>query len=237
MKSQITFLHTNDLHGALNKEKYESLLVHRNQCDLYIDSGDSIKTGNLGIPTRQDPAWEFFSQLHCSAGTIGNRETHVVEKIFKDKIGGCTHPLLCSNMFDRSGNLVLLPNTILDSKGMRIGLFGVSVAMVTERMLTQRASAFLWEPPIDCAINQVKILRPECDLLIAITHIGLPQDRVLAQKCPEIDIIFGGHSHSVLQEPEVVNSVAICHGGSHGRFFGMYSWNEGKFTGNLLPWA
>ena len=39
------------------------------------------------------------------------------------------------------------------------------------------------------------------DCLIALTHIGFKTDQQLAAECPEIDIILGAHSHTVLEIP------------------------------------
>ena len=39
-----------------------------------------------------------------------------------------------------------------------------------------------------------------CDLIVALTHMRCPEDRILAQRVPEIDFILGGHDHSYLTE-------------------------------------
>ena len=109
------------------------------------------------------------------------------------------------------------------------------VAMVTEQMKTKAVSAYLWTPPIATATQLAKELRPDVDLLIALTHIGNLQDIFLAQQCPEIDIILGGHSHTVLPQPVKVRNTWIAQGGSHNRYVGMYEWADNALTGELLP--
>jgi 2',3'-cyclic-nucleotide 2'-phosphodiesterase (5'-nucleotidase family) len=54
-------------------------------------------------------------------------------------------------------------------------------------------------------------LRPEADLLIALTHLGIQRDRLLAEACPELDVILGGHSHTPTETPERVCSVWLSH--------------------------
>jgi len=115
---------------------------------------------------------------------------------------------------------------ILDINGMKVGIFAVMVAMVTERMATRVASQFLWDDPIKTAQHLARELRPQVDCLIALTHIGYKKDILLAQACPEIDIIFGGHSHTVLESAEMVGKTAICQAGSHGRFAGVCTLTE-----------
>ena len=109
--------------------------------------------------------------------------------------------------------------------------------MVTERMKTQAASAFLWESPIETARRLCDEVLPVVDIVIALTHIGLGQDRLLAEACPEISLILGGHSHSVLEVPEQMGATWICQGGSHAKYLGRYVWDNGELSGGLVPWA
>jgi 2',3'-cyclic-nucleotide 2'-phosphodiesterase (5'-nucleotidase family) len=229
----LKILHTNDLHGVLSAAKYERLKVLRGSADLYFDTGDAIKTGNLGIPVRQEPVWGLLDSLGCDAGVLGNRETHVWAGPFEAKLAGAKHPILCANLRRKDGTRPLPGTLVLERRGIRIGLVGVMVPMVTERMKTQAASVYLWDPPIPVAQALGAELRPTVDLLFALTHIGHREDRKLAEK-GIFDVIFGGHSHTVLPEPELVGATWICQGGSHARYGGVYTWDAG-LSGGLIP--
>lgn len=213
------------------------LLAERAKSDLYFDTGDAIKTGNLGVPLKPEPVWGLLARAQCDASVIGNRETHILEGVFTAKTAGSSHPVLCANLKRRDGSRPLAGSLVIERKGVRVGVLGVSVPMVTERMATQSASAFLWDPPIETASRLCEELRPGVDLLVALTHIGHSQDLKLAAACPTIDAIFGGHSHSVLQQPEKVGTTWICQGGSHARFVGQYEWIDGELRGGLVPWG
>ncbi len=145
---------------------------------------------------------------------------------FKAKIKGASTPILCANMKHKtSGRLVLSPSMFIEANGLRIGVFGVMVAMVTERMATKAASNYLWDDPIKSAQQQAEPLRPNVDLLIALTHIGFKKDVQLATQCPAIDLVLGGHSHTILEKPVMIGNTAICQTGSHARFAGLYGWD------------
>src|SRR5205085_2533483 len=60
------------------------------------------------------------------------------------------------------------------------------------------------EPPIETARRLVPELRKQADLVIAVTHIGVIEDRQLAAEVPGIDIIVGGHSHTLLPQPLLI---------------------------------
>jgi 2',3'-cyclic-nucleotide 2'-phosphodiesterase (5'-nucleotidase family) len=62
--------------------------------------------------------------------------------------------------------------------------------------------------PIEAAKRWVPRARRECDILIAVTHIGERLDRQLAQQVAGIDAIVGGHSHTFLASPILVKNPA-----------------------------
>lgn len=229
----IKFLHTNDLHGSLDDAREAKLAALRADADLYFDTGDAIKTGNIGLPLRPEPVWERFARLRLSAMVIGNRETHLAEAGFAAKLAGSENPVMCANLRLKSGERPLPGTMELEAAGSKIGVFAVSVAMVTERMAAKAISAYLWDPPIEIARQCVQLLRPRVDLVIGLTHIGHRMDLELADAVPGIDIMFTGHSHTVLESPIQVGSTWICQGGSHGRYAGVYEWNDGALAGRL----
>ena len=201
---------------------------------LYFDSGDCIRAGNLGVPLKPEEAWALLDQAGCDASVLGNRETHLLPSAFKAKLEGHRHPILVANLRAKDGSRPLAANLILVHAGLRVGVFGIMVPMVTERTAAKAASAYLWDPPLAEAQKQAKALRADVDCLIALTHIGFKQDQALAELCPDIDIILGGHSHTVLEQPVRVGRTFVCQGGSHGRFIGIYDWRRrGDMSGGL----
>lgn len=104
----------------------------------------------------------------------------------------------------------------------RIVVFGLTVPMVTARMLARKVSAYLFDDPLATAALLVPHLRKEYkpDLMVALTHIGIAQDRELARNVPDIDLIIGGHTHVVLEQGERIGNTLIAQAGSHGRFVG-----------------
>ena len=232
----IRILHTNDLHGKLTEEKSRHLLQLRGEVDLYFDSGDAIRSGNLAIPTHPDPVWPLFAKARITASTPGNRESHVLKSVVNQKFEGSTHPVLCANWKCKQGELFFPSSTIFEVNSLKVGVFGVMVPMVTKKMITASASQFLWTNPLDAAKKEVQNLRSQVDLLIALTHIGFTQDQLLAKQCPDIDLILGGHSHTVLDQPVTIDSCSICQTGSHGRYLGVYDWSPSQFSGKLIPW-
>lgn len=234
---RLTIFHTNDFHGKLTPELSERIRQYREPGSVYFDCGDLIRTGNLGIPTREDPGWALLGHAGCDAAVPGNRESHVLSSAFEAKIQGARQPLLCANLRRKAGGRPLPATLAMERNGVRIGLIGAMVPMVTERMAARMVSDFLWDPPIPAIASAAEELRPRVDLLIALTHLGLAADLELAERVPSLDLILGGHTHKVLEEPARVGTVAVCQAGSHGRFLGRYEWEDsrGLVSARLLP--
>lgn len=231
----LILLQTNDFHGRLTAAKADQIASLKDSNSLYFDCGDVIRAGNLAIPLSPETAWPLLNRAGCDASVLGNRESHILESALQKKIQGASHPILVANMVDKSGRHLFETHRIFSIAGFKVGVFGVMVPMVTRKMKTVAASAFIWEQPIPAAIELAKKLRKECDVVVALTHIGLRQDRELAASTSDIDIILGGHSHDLLTSPEVVGETAICQTGSHGKFVGRYQWDGRLVSSELIP--
>ncbi|HMS53829.1 MAG TPA: metallophosphoesterase [Fimbriimonadaceae bacterium] len=231
----LRILHTNDFHGTLSDSITDRIADLKDESTLFFDTGDCIRSGNLAIPLRPEPAWPLLFRAGCDASVPGNRESHVLRGAMEAKFAGCKHPVLCANWFDKRGRLIFDPWKTFEFSGIKVGVFGVMVPIVTAKMATAPASQFLWEQPLPIACQIAEELRPRVDVVIALTHIGVAKDRELAQRQPGIDVILGGHSHTILDKPELVAKTWIAQGGSHGKFLGNYQWDDSILSGELLP--
>ena len=242
----LTVLHTNDFHNHLSpvqaafikseKAKYENVLL--------LDSGDAISAGNVGVRPGGEPILTLMSETGYHAMTLGNREFHVADTLLRLKLSRAAFPVLSANIRwrdDKGEALPVVPSwTKTLPNGLRVAVFGLTVPMVTPRMTTRLVSAFVFDDPIETAKLQIARLRPNADIVIALTHIGLREDERLAAACPELDLIIGGHSHNKLHEPRVVNGVSIVQAGWFGHLLGetTLTWNEPEakpsVTGRLV---
>lgn len=221
--ASVRVLFTNDLHGKLSDAgaEYLARLKAERSGTLLLDSGDAIRTGNIGIPLRPEPVWQRMEVADYDALTLGNREFHVTEGGLRAKLKGAPMPVLCANMYvQRPEEPRLAPYVLLRVGERTVGVLGLSVPMVTPRMVASALSNFLFEDPLASAARFAPELRAKCDVLVALTHVGLKVDRKLAGAGLGFDLIVGGHSHDVLERPEAVDGVPIVQAGSHGRFVG-----------------
>lgn len=247
--SELVILHTNDLHHRLIRRPERAQRL-REQIEaerakgtpfLLLDAGDAVSAGNLTFNPGGEPILDLMSDLGYHAMTVGNREFHFTEMGFITTLGRARFPVLCANIRARGeARLPVQPYIILRMSVGRVGILGLTVPMITERMLSQHVSAYLFDEPVQRGCELAETLRPQVDLLIALTHIGLPQDVRLAQRTNSIDLIVGGHSHSVLEQPLWEGRVPIVQAGCHARYLGRVVVtldSPPRVEGQLIPLA
>lgn len=235
--SSITIFHTNDFHNKLTPEQAERLRELKASVpdSILIDCGDAIWSGNVYFRPGGEPILKLMNRAGYDAMCMGNREFHFLETGLKRKIGWAEFPVLCANIrpTDHAG-LPVTSHVELVRGGLKVIIFGLTVPMITERMLSKKISAYVFDDPIETASKIVPKLRKEADLLVALTHIGLKDDRLLAEAASGIDLIVGGHTHVVLDQPEMVGGTAIVQAGWFGRCVGRVEIEPGEVKGELL---
>lgn len=122
------------------------------------------------------------------------------------------HPLAREQLY-RENHLISLDN------GLKVGLFGLmgkdAVAVTTANEPVEFSDQH------QAARRMVETLEQQgADLIIALTHSGVEEDRGLAADVAGIDVIVGGHCHTALEEPVIVNDTIIVQAGAHLEYVG-----------------
>lgn len=219
-------IHTNDFHDKLTTaatEKLRDLVSGVSVPKLVLDAGDCVRAGNLGTTFGQEAIWDRMASVGYDAVTMGNRETHPLLSVVRGKLRGCPCPVLCANQVAKKvgADLPFISSLITKRAGLTIGIIGVTIPMVTQRSKLVVAWDTYFRPPVDVALELASEYRSKVDVLIALTHIGIADDRRLAEQTALFDVIVSGHSHRVHEQPEIVNGIPILQAGSFGRFAGV----------------
>lgn len=105
-----------------------------------------------------------------------------------------------------------------DGQEVRIGLFALCTGAT--KILSFPPDFVQFENPVSVAKQMVKILKEEdcCDLIIALTHLPIAQDILLATEAPGIDIILGGHDHMPFTQQQGSTTIVKC--GQNAKYLG-----------------
>ncbi|RYG88269.1 hypothetical protein EON77_00875 [bacterium] len=244
----LRILHTNDLHGALTDAREARLAGLREQTDVYFDGGDMTGKTQVRDLDREDPVWARLERLRCDAVALGNHEIVGMMLARRDDLRGIRTPLVCANA---SGVLGALPSLSFERAGVRIGVIGVTTPRLhpSGRPLRRLSAAFGsaldlaseavfgrfgLSDPLTGAREEARRLRPDVDVLILLSHLGLGGDIRLVRAVPEADIILGAHSHHQ-RPPSRLGGTAYAQTGDAAEFAGVYEWDGEELTGELIP--
>ncbi len=208
--------HTSDLHD--HRGFVPRLRALRAEAPgLLFDCGDSLR-GSQTVYHREEPIVAEIDAAGYDAQAIGNREFHYLFAALAARARRMRHPLVCSNLIDLRGRpLPFVPALAFEWEGWRVRVFGLLVVQYPEGSFWERLFGWRFLDPF-AAARRVAAGAAPGEVLIALSHLGLREDRRLAREVPRLDLILGGHSHDTLPSPEIVGAVPIVHAGPYGRY-------------------
>ncbi|XP_011696071.1 PREDICTED: apyrase isoform X2 [Wasmannia auropunctata] len=220
-------------------------LVEERPNAIFLNAGDHFQ-GTLWYNIHRWNATAFFmNMLPHDAMTIGNHE-------FDNKIEGVVPflknvnaPVVVTNIDDSEEPTIqgLYKNsTIIERNGTKIGVIGV-IASTTNLLSSTEKLKFLDE--VETVNDEAKRLKEKgINIIIVLSHCGLDVDRIMAAKCPLIDVIVGGHSHTFLYSgpppfidtPEDEYPVVIKQNETDRTVLIVQAAAYTKYLGNLTVW-
>lgn len=243
---RLTILHFNDTHshlepertgkakglgGAIERAAYKDSVVKADgrKNVLLLHAGD-FGQGTSYFPTLHgDIEIDILNAMGYDCVTLGNHEFDNGIAELARRLSSLRCPVVCANYDFSSTELApyVKPFAIVRRGGMKIGIVGLSPADLSMLVSRETSSRIPFIGNSEVVDRWAAFLKEEehCDIVIALTHIGFSGevyiDPVLARDTRNVDIIVGGHSHTVLDEPYYVKNldgkmVPIVQDGSWG---------------------
>ena len=210
----------NELKGKANKENIPT---------LFLDAGDFGEGSSFYFSNQGVDSLRALDYLGVDVSVLGNHDyilggrelsKQIQEAKLKTKITS-------ANLVGKSkmGLLNLMPDYVdYEIEKLRIRIFGLSTNEI-HFMYPMRPNGYIADY-YKAGIKQAeKAKKDKVDFTIALTHIGVLSDIKLAEKTDSVQLIVGGHSHTVITEPKMVknlagNKIPIVQAGSHSGFIG-----------------
>ncbi|KQV66386.1 bifunctional UDP-sugar hydrolase/5'-nucleotidase [Rhizobium sp. Root1220] len=171
---------------------------------LLLNAGDNFQ-GSLFYTTYKGAAEaEFLNDMKFDVMTVGNHEFDDSEDglaTFLDKV---KFPVISANVLAGDGSKLgdrIKPSLVLDVGGQKIGIVG-AVTNDTEELSSPGPKVMIADDvqTITAAVEDLK--KQGVDKIIALTHVGYPRDLSAIAKIPDVDVVVGGHSHSLLSNTD-----------------------------------
>ncbi len=260
--TNITIFHTNDMHAAYlptvatwESSKpmiggFEALdyYVHQErasaQRSLLLDAGD-LMTGTLICDIPYEGAYggglvAMMNMIGYDGWVMGNHEFDKSASNLRALIKIAKFPVFCANLV-KDGQLFTKEGYhIYNVDGLKVGVIGLTYHQMVGMASKNNLDGFYSLDPIPVVKDCVSKIDSLTDLIIVLSHLGIENDRELAQNVKGIDLIVGGHSHTRIETPEVVNGVVIVQTGSNCRNLGRVDMTVAgdtimMFRGKLIP--
>ena len=264
----LTVMHMNDSHAYLERFPYVATAVKQTRAEkknnVLLHAGD-VFSGDLYFNAFKGKAdVELMNAMKFDAMTFGNHEFDLGgskegHKALADFVKSAKFPLLGANvnfaadpLFKglqtrdvkadyKGGNIY--NGVVLNVNGQKVGVFGLTTeetptiastgkVVFTNYITEAKKSVKSFE---DMGINKV----------IAVTHIGyddslkFDNDLELAKKVKGIDVIVGGHTHSKLDKPTIINEfdapTIIVQANDYGKALGVLDVSFNQY-GNITSY-
>ena len=225
------------LSGYLNKVRKEEENV------IFAIAGDMVQGSLIDSEYKGISTIEIMNYLSPDVVTLGNHELDygLPHLLFLEKVAN--FPIINANLYIKPyGKRLMTPYIILNIAGFDILFIGVTTEKVMDTLLLDQLIGTFVSIE-DAAIEIGKICNAyksnDIDLTIALTHIGFDSDIELAKLLkPEwgVDMILGGHSHTILDQPAVVNDILIAQAGVGTNQIGRFDLVVDDDTNSIVDW-
>jgi len=197
---------------------------------LLLDSGDCFQGAPIFNVFKGEEAIKTMSLLRPDAVVVGNHEFDEGLGNYIDKLERfSTFPTVAANYLFTPGNKLgslVEPYVIVNANGLKVGVIGVANFSSMSSITDIGNSLGIIPLNIEQVVQEyIEILRPQVDLIVAVSHAGLSKDERLIRCTSGLDAIFGGHLHIVLQPPRVIQDasgrdVLLAHSGAFAKYVG-----------------
>jgi 2',3'-cyclic-nucleotide 2'-phosphodiesterase (5'-nucleotidase family) len=182
-------------------EIYTLLENERAQAKHHITTmnGDFLSPCILSTFDRGAHRIKLFNEMGIDVVVLGNHEFDFGPDVVLQRVKESNFPWLAANALGLDGKPFTgdKQTIILDVEGIKIGFFGLITVDTPNLSATGQKVCFL--PLVHTAREKIAELKKQgAEVIVALTHLHMQEDRRLAEEIPEIDIILGGHDH----EPE-----------------------------------
>lgn len=224
---RLTILHTNDVHSRIepypdNHARFagqggfarRAALVKSIRAEtqnvLLLDAGDIFQGTPYYNMFDGKLELKLMNEMGYDAATIGNHEFDSGLDGLKFKLSYAGFPMLSCNydFSDTALKGMVEPYHIIVKDGLKIGIIGVGIelrGLVSSRMFGQTR----YLDPVEKVNETAAVLKNDegCDFVICLSHLGLEYDSakvsdvVLAKNSRNVNLIIGGHTHRLLEQP------------------------------------
>ena len=256
-RKKLTILHSNDLHGDFIPKVVDGVETgglprlsgyikkarSENKNVIYANAGDMFRGSIIDSEYMGLSTIDMMNLLSPDVTTVGNHEVDygLAHLLFLEKCA--RFPILNANLFIKLNNARLFePYRVLEIDGMQIMVIGLLTEEVIASTRMERVIGTLVD--VEQAAKEVGIIcdnyrTRRTDIVVLLTHIGIEADRELAKLLDRdwgVDMIIGGHTHTYMEEAEIVNGIPIVQTGTGSGQIGRFDIEYDTLRHRITSW-
>ena len=231
-KVKLVILHTNDTHSQIEPTEKSSLATsdmggyarRMGVIEKIRSEEKNVLLLDAGDYWQGTPYFNFFNgrieidalnRMKYDATTLGNHEFDNGTDTLAAVIQNLNNPLISSN-YDVTNSVIrdfVKPWIVIKKAGLKIGVMALNVNPES-LILESNIRDVNYIDPVAKAqeISEYLKNKEKCDLIICLSHLGSDKDSKsvndfeIARKTKFIDVIIGGHSHTMLENTKTQNA-------------------------------
>lgn len=209
--ARVTLLQLNDLYDIMPVDKgrkgglariatLRDRIAKESPEVLLVLAGDFLSPSTMSSVFQGGQMVDVLNASGLDLATFGNHEFDFGEQVTRQRMQESRFAWVSSNVLDPTtglpfGNAVSF--VLRDVGGIRVAFIGLTTPET--RVLSKGAKNLRFLDPIAAAKDVVaRARRARADVIVALTHQDMADDKRLAAAVPEIDVILGGHEHDPL---------------------------------------
>lgn len=220
----LTILHFNDTHSHIDPQRSgeyrgrggvieQAAYIDSVRCAegkrnvLLVHAGDFSQGTSYFTELGGDIEIDVLNALKFDVVTLGNHEFDNGITELSRRLKRLDADVVCSNYDFSSTSLsgLVKPYTIMRKAGKKIGFIGLltDIMEVVDRDIAKNLQ---YQDPV-AVVNELAAFlvdEKDCDMVVCLSHLGYEDDKDLASNTLNVDVIVGGHTHTLLHKHQVV---------------------------------
>ena len=252
----ITILHFNDVYNLEpgKKEpvggaaKFASLVAaEKAKCaeaglapPIVTFAGDALNPSMCSTFFKGRQMVPILNGLGVEVATVGNHDLDFGVENLQWVMKESSFPWLLANIRDAATGKILAgaaETHVVDHHGARVGFVGLAEEEWITTLATVNEDQVRYEDFVACGVRLAKELRAAgCDLVLALTHMRVPNDERLAAEAGEhFDAVLGGHDHHYVEGRVGPAAIPVLKAGTEFRWITKATFSIPDGAGAARP--
>lgn len=235
----LNIFHTNDIHGGVDENigfaKFKHFINLANEYTraegyLVLDAGDIFHGTPFATVELGESVAQVLKVVGYDAMSPGNHDFNYGQDRLVELGKVADVELLAANVKTIEGKLRYGDCFFKEIGRMSVGLFGLTTPETVTKTNPENVVGLTFgteEEIVAEAKLMVQVLQERgVDVIIGLMHMGIDTDSrikstTIASQVDDIDLIIDGHSHSELNQYEIVNGTILTSTGEHFKNVGV----------------